>query len=131
MSPTSFSWLLLLMENDAAVGEVVNLGNPREISILDLAHKVIEVTGASVGIDFIPYNKAYEAGFEDMQRRVPDISKITALDRLYAKNLDGRVAAADLRLVPAAAAGGTEGTRSSCGRLARCALRYCTSPASC
>ena len=72
-------WLLLLMETDAALGEVVNLGNPCEISILDLAHKVIEVTGASAGIDFIPYDKAYEAGFEDMQRRVPDTSKITAL----------------------------------------------------
>ena len=72
-------WLMLLMENEAAVGQVINLGNPCEISILDLAHKVIEVTGVSVGIDFIPYDKAYEAGFEDMQRRVPDISKITAL----------------------------------------------------
>jgi UDP-glucose 4-epimerase len=72
-------WLLLLMGNDAAVGEVVNLGNPEELSILDLAHKVIEVTGANVGIDFVPYDKAYEVGFEDMQRRVPDISKIMAL----------------------------------------------------
>jgi UDP-glucose 4-epimerase len=40
---------------------------------------VIEVAGAKVGIDFIPYDKAYEEGFEDMQRRVPDISKITGL----------------------------------------------------
>lgn len=72
-------WLLLLMENEAAVGEVVNLGNPAEMSILNLARKVIDVTGADVGIDFIPYDKAYEEGFEDMQRRVPDISKITAL----------------------------------------------------
>lgn len=72
-------WLILLIENDAAVGEVVNLGNPDELTILDLARKVIDVSGAEVGIDFIPYDKAYEAGFEDMQRRVPDISKITAL----------------------------------------------------
>jgi UDP-glucose 4-epimerase len=72
-------WLLLLMENDAAVGEVINVGNPVELSILNLAHKVIKVAGATVGIDFIPYSTAYEAGFEDMQRRVPDISKITAL----------------------------------------------------
>jgi UDP-glucose 4-epimerase len=72
-------WLLLLIENDAAVGEVINVGNPVELSILDLARKVIEITGAGVDIDFIPYSKAYEAGFEDMQRRVPDISKITAL----------------------------------------------------
>jgi len=72
-------WLLLLMENDRAVGEVVNLGNPDELTIEELAHKIIDVTGTAVGIDFIPYDKAYEAGFEDMQRRVPDISKITAL----------------------------------------------------
>jgi UDP-glucose 4-epimerase len=72
-------WLLLLIENDAAVGEVVNLGNPCEISIVDLARKIIDVAGADVGIDFIPYDKAYEAGFEDMHRRVPDISKISAL----------------------------------------------------
>jgi UDP-glucose 4-epimerase len=67
------------MENDAAVGQVVNLGNPNELTIEALARKVIEVTGAKVGIDFIPYDQAYEEGFEDMQRRVPDISKITAL----------------------------------------------------
>ena len=72
-------WLLMLIEKDAAVGEVVNLGNPGELSILDLAHKVIGVAGADVGVDFIPYDQAYEAGFEDMQRRVPDISKIVSL----------------------------------------------------
>jgi UDP-glucose 4-epimerase len=72
-------WLLMLMDSAAAVGQVVNLGNPSELSILELAHKVIAVTGADVGIDFIPYDQAYEEGFEDMQRRVPDISKITAL----------------------------------------------------
>jgi len=72
-------WLLMLMECDAAVGEVVNLGNPNELSIQELAEKVIEVTGSKAGIDYIPYDQAYEEGFEDMQRRVPDISKITAL----------------------------------------------------
>jgi UDP-glucose 4-epimerase len=72
-------WLLMLMECDAAVGEVVNLGNPNELTILELARKVIEVTGSASGTEFVPYDKAYEAGFEDMQRRVPDISKITAL----------------------------------------------------
>lgn len=72
-------WLMMLIENDAAVGQVVNLGNPSEITILDLARKVIAITGANAGIDFIPYSQAYEEGFEDMQRRVPDISKVTAL----------------------------------------------------
>jgi UDP-glucose 4-epimerase len=72
-------WLMLLMESDSAVGEVVNLGNPAEITIHDLARKVIELTGADNGIDYIPYDQAYEAGFEDMQRRVPDISKVVSL----------------------------------------------------
>jgi len=72
-------WLMMLMENDAAVGQVINLGNPNELTIEDLARKVIEVTGADVGIDYIPYDQAYEEGFEDMQRRVPDISKIREL----------------------------------------------------
>lgn len=72
-------WLLLLASRDTAVGEVVNLGNPREITIDDLARKVIEVAHADVGIDYIPYDEAYEAGFEDMGRRVPDITKVQAL----------------------------------------------------
>jgi len=72
-------WLLHLAGDDRAVGEVFNLGNPQEITILGLARKVIELTGAQVGIDFIPYAKAYEQGFEDMDRRVPDITKITSL----------------------------------------------------
>ncbi|MCI0591194.1 MAG: GDP-mannose 4,6-dehydratase [Gammaproteobacteria bacterium] len=72
-------WLLLLASNDKAVGEIINLGNPEEITIADLARKVIAVTGASVEINYIPYEKAYEAGFEDMKRRVPDITKVNAL----------------------------------------------------
>lgn len=72
-------WLQLLMADDRAVGEVFNLGNPREITIADLAHRVIDVTGARVGIEYIPYEEAYEEGFEDMERRVPDISKIVSL----------------------------------------------------
>jgi UDP-glucose 4-epimerase len=71
-------WLLLLLNNDSTVGEVFNMGNPREITISDLAQKIIEMTGASVGISYIPYDKAYEAGFEDMERRVPDITKVLA-----------------------------------------------------
>lgn len=68
---------LALTEN--AVGDVYNVGNPLEISILDLAHRVNHITGSPAGIEFIPYDKAYEEGFEDMERRVPDISKIKAL----------------------------------------------------
>jgi UDP-glucose 4-epimerase len=72
-------WLLLLAANDRAVGEVFNLGNPKEIMILDLARKVIAVTDSKVGIDFIPYERAYEEGFEDMERRIPDITKVETL----------------------------------------------------
>lgn len=72
-------WLLLLAANDKAVGEVFNLGNPEEVTINELARRIIELTGARVGIDHIPYSQAYEEGFEDMERRVPDITKIRTL----------------------------------------------------
>jgi UDP-glucose 4-epimerase len=52
------------------------VGNNEQISIMDLAKKVIAVTGSSSVIEMMDYEKAYPAGFEDMQRRVPDISKI-------------------------------------------------------
>ena len=72
-------WLLMLAGNDRAVGEVVNLGNPEEVTIAELALKVIAITGAAVGIDYVPYEEAYEEGFEDMLRRVPDITKVQTL----------------------------------------------------
>ena len=68
--------LLLVMDSDKAVGEVFNVGNNRQITIMELAKKVIELTGSSSTIEKIAYEKAYPQGFEDMQRRVPDISKI-------------------------------------------------------
>ena len=68
--------LLLVMDSDKAIGEVFNVGNNQQISIMDLAKKVIEVTGSSSSIEMVAYEKAYPAGFEDMERRVPDISKI-------------------------------------------------------
>jgi UDP-glucose 4-epimerase len=68
--------LLLVMDSDKAVGEVFNVGNNHQISIMELAKKVIEITGSKSNIEKIAYEKAYPAGFEDMQRRVPDISKI-------------------------------------------------------
>jgi len=68
--------LLLVMDSDKAVGEVFNVGNSSQISIMELAKKVIEITGSKSSIDKIAYEKAYPEGFEDMQRRVPDISKI-------------------------------------------------------
>jgi UDP-glucose 4-epimerase len=68
--------LLLVIDSDKAIGQVFNIGNNQQITIMELAKKVIEVTGSSSKIEQITYEKAYPAGFEDMQRRVPDISKI-------------------------------------------------------
>jgi UDP-glucose 4-epimerase len=72
-------WMMLLAADDRAVGEIFNLGNPSELTITALAQRVIAATRSSSGIDYIPYEQAYEQGFEDMERRVPDISKVTAL----------------------------------------------------
>ena len=71
--------MVALINEPAAVGQVFNIGNGTEISINALAAKVKELTGSSSPIVKIPYDQAYEAGFEDMPRRVPDISKISAL----------------------------------------------------
>ena len=68
--------LLLVMESEHAVGQVFNVGNNQQISIMDLAKRVIELTNSKSEIIKVPYAEAYPEGFEDMQRRVPDISKI-------------------------------------------------------
>ena len=64
------------MDSDKAVGEVFNVGNNQRISIMELAKKVIEISSSKSSIEKIAYENAYPQGFEDMQRRVPDISKI-------------------------------------------------------
>ena len=61
------------------MGGGFNIGNPEEISILDLAHRVKALTNSTSDIVFIPYDEAYEAGFEDMPRRVPDLTRIQRL----------------------------------------------------
>ena len=71
--------LLLVMESEQAVGQVFNVGNHQQISIMDLAKKVIELTNSKSEIVKVPYAEAYPEGFEDMQRRVPDISKINTV----------------------------------------------------
>jgi UDP-glucose 4-epimerase len=71
--------LLRLMPLDRAVGEVVNIGNTEEVTIENLAKIVKHRTGSSSRIQFVPYDKAYEPGFEDMMRRVPSIEKLHAL----------------------------------------------------
>ena len=71
--------LIKLMDNDQAVGEVFNIGSDEEITILGLAQRVKELTRSDSEIVFVPYDEAYEEGFEDMPRRIPDITKVNAL----------------------------------------------------
>ena len=71
--------LLRLVATDGAVGEVVNVGNDHEITIEDLALLVKERTSSSSPIEHIPYDRAYEPGFEDMFRRVPSLDKLERL----------------------------------------------------
>jgi UDP-glucose 4-epimerase len=68
--------LVALAEHEGAYGEVINVGSQEECSILELAERVLDVTGSDSEITMIPYKEAYEEGFEDMHRRVPDISKV-------------------------------------------------------
>jgi len=71
--------LIGLATEPRAVGEVFNIGNTGEVSIRELAERVKKLSGSDSTIQYVPYDQAYEAGFEDMPRRVPDISKIKAL----------------------------------------------------
>jgi UDP-glucose 4-epimerase len=71
--------LIALALEPRAIGEVFNVGNTHEISIRDLADRVKAATGSTSPIQYVPYDQAYEAGFEDMPRRVPDISKLGQL----------------------------------------------------
>jgi len=71
--------VILLADNPNAVGQVFNVGSSEEITILGLAQKVKKLLGSNSEIVFIPYDEAYEEGFEDMRRRVPDTTKIRNL----------------------------------------------------
>jgi len=71
--------LIGLATEPKAVGEVFNIGNTNEVTIRELAERVRTLTGSTSVIQYVPYDQAYEAGFEDMPRRVPDISKVRAL----------------------------------------------------
>jgi UDP-glucose 4-epimerase len=82
--------LLRLMEHPATAGEVFNLGSQEEISIAQLAERIIALTGSPSKIVTIPYSEAYEEGFEDMPRRVPDTSKAERVIGFRARTpLDG------------------------------------------
>jgi len=71
--------LLTLMEHPKAIGQVFNIGNPQEISIYQLARLVKRLADSDSEIRMIPYDEAYQPGFEDMERRVPSIEKIFRL----------------------------------------------------
>jgi UDP-glucose 4-epimerase len=73
------SALAALGQKEKMVGEIVNLGNDEEITIADLAQKIKTISGSASELKYIPYDEAYEEGFEDMKRRVPDLSKIREL----------------------------------------------------
>jgi UDP-glucose 4-epimerase len=71
--------LIGLLDDPGSHGEVFNLGSHEEITILDLARRIIERAGSPSTIELVPYDQAYSEGFEDMRRRVPDTSKVRAL----------------------------------------------------
>lgn len=71
--------LIRLMDTERSIGEVVNVGNTQEVTIEALAQLVKDRTGSSSSIEYIPYDRAYEPGFEDMMRRVPSVDKLMSL----------------------------------------------------
>ncbi len=82
----SFTWvgdvvwaLLALAAEPRSVGQVFNIGNGAEVSIRELANMVVAMTGSESDIQFVPYHEVFGHNFEDMSRRVPDISKIRRL----------------------------------------------------
>ncbi len=68
--------LIKLVQEPRAIGQVFNIGNTEEISILGLAERIKAMTSSQSAIEFVPYEEAYDEGFEDMPRRVPDLTKI-------------------------------------------------------
>jgi UDP-glucose 4-epimerase len=107
--------VIRLMDTSKSIGEVVNVGNTEEITIADLAARVKQRTGSSSPIEYIPYDQAYEPGFEDMMRRVPAVEKLEALTgfrpRTPLSEIIDRVAASFLQnAAPAAAQKAVSGT---------------------
>lgn len=75
--------LLRLLEHPAAIGDVFNIGAPQEVTIHELADAIIGLTGSRSRIKTVPYDVVYEEGFEDMERRFPDIGRINLLTGWY------------------------------------------------
>ncbi|HEV8346556.1 MAG TPA: NAD-dependent epimerase/dehydratase family protein [Vicinamibacterales bacterium] len=71
--------LLKLVKEPRAIGQVINVGNTQEVTIVQLAERVRDLTGSKSPIKFIPYDEAYESGFEDMPRRVPCLKRVREL----------------------------------------------------
>jgi len=71
--------VVALIDESSAIGEIFNIGGEGEISINSLAERIKSITQSASPIQHIPYDEAYQEGFEDMERRVPDISKIVNL----------------------------------------------------
>ncbi len=71
--------LVKLVAEPRAIGQVINIGNTEEVTISRLAERVRELSGSSSSIRFVPYDEAYESGFEDMPRRLPDLGKVADL----------------------------------------------------
>ena len=81
--------VLKIANDDKTIGEVFNVGGEGETTIQQLAEKIINNTNSKSGLTFTPYSQAYPAGFEDMQRRVPDITKAKSkLNWKPTRNLD-------------------------------------------
>ena len=68
--------VIRLMETDQAIGQIFNIGSDYPVSIKQLAEKVIEIAGSDSNIEYQSYSEAYDEDFEDIRRRVPDLSKI-------------------------------------------------------
>jgi UDP-glucose 4-epimerase len=84
--------LISLLNNPKSVGEVFNIGGVGEISILDLAEKIVKITNSTSAIVKVPYTSVYPDGYEDMQRRVPNISKLSSFTGWQPRfDLDGAI----------------------------------------
>jgi UDP-glucose 4-epimerase len=71
--------LLALVVEPRAIGQVINIGNTEEVTIMELARRVRDLSGSTSSIKLVPYDEAYESGFEDMPRRVPDLRRAAEL----------------------------------------------------
>jgi UDP-glucose 4-epimerase len=71
--------LIKLVAEPKSIGQVINIGNMQEVTITQLAERVRDLSASKSVIKYIPYDEAYESGFEDMPRRVPDLTRVRGL----------------------------------------------------